>query len=824
MKRRLLVILSILCLILCLGLVSCGGNGSPGTENGGTENGGTENGGTENNKDYVTITFDATGGSAIESIQVEKGGKIPVPQDPERLGYTFEGWYYGMEQWSFIGHTASENMTLKARWVPTQYTIEYIGANGGKSTYTIEDEFDLNSDNQDFYFFAGWYLDEELTKPISKIEKGTTGNLKLYGKKEYCGVKFELNQGEYTVVECDRNATKVVIPETYNGLRVTSIGNYVFCDCTGLISVVIPKSVTTIGNGAFEGCINIKELEAPTTALSSIPKDSLQMVVINGGEVIDDRAFYNCWRLESITIPNSVTTIGGSAFYYCISLARVDISDIGAWCNISFGNYLDNPLVYSAANLYLNGELVTDLVIPNDTTSINDYAFFGCKGLTSVEIPNSVTTIGEYAFYNCAGFTSVTVGNGVTSIGSYAFGGCTGLTSVEISNSVTTIGEYAFEGCTGLISIIVSEDNPSYKSIDGNLYTKDGKTLVKYAIGKKDTSFVMPSGVTTVGNRAFAGCTSLTSVEIPNSVTSIGEDAFDDCTNIKELEAPTIALSLIPRDSLKTVVINGGETIDDRALSDCKQLESVTIPNSVTTIGSRAFYYCTSLTSVTIPNSVTTIGDYAFGVCTGLTSITIPDSVTTMGSCVFFYSKYPTIYCEAKSEPSGWSSTWRQVEEEPAYFTNTVVWDCKNNDVAINGAIYFIDDGIRYALNEEKASVAKQGTSIITANIKEKISYKGNEYTVTTIGKSAFAACSVLTSVTIPNSVTKIGDNAFNNCWRLESITIPKSVTFIGAAAFYECTRLTIYCETTREPSAWDDAWNYSRCNVVWGYTIQSED
>ena len=161
---------------------------------------------------------------------------------------------------------------------------------------------------------------------------------------------------------------------------------------------------------------------------------------------IGSSAFWSCSGLTSVTIPNSVTSIGERAFQNCYSLTSVHISDIAAWCNIDFAESYSNPLDY-AHHLYLNGEEVKDLVIPNSVTSIGDYAFYDCSGLTSVTISNSVESIGDRAFYYCSGLTSVTIPNSVTSIGGDAFYGCSGLTSVTIPNSVTSIGEYTFSSC-----------------------------------------------------------------------------------------------------------------------------------------------------------------------------------------------------------------------------------------------------------------------------------------------------------------------------------------------------------------------------------------
>ena len=229
----------------------------------------------------------------------------------------------------------------------------------------------------------------------------------------------------------------------------------------------------------------------------------------------------------------------------------------------------------------------------------------------------------------------------VTSIRKYAFYKCTSLTSITIPDSVTSIGDGAFSGCTSLTSITVDANNEYYKSIDGNLYAKDEKTLIQYAIGKDATSFTIPNSVTSIGICAFEYCTSLTSVTIPNSVKSIGDGAFWGCTSLTSVTIP---------DSV-TSIGNG-------AFYYCTSLTSVTIPDSVTSIDNHAFDYCTSLTSVTIPNSVKSIGDGAFWDCTSLTSITIPDSVTSIGDDAFFGCTSLTIYCEAESKPRGWNVFW----------------------------------------------------------------------------------------------------------------------------------------------------------------------
>jgi len=269
--------------------------------------------------------------------------------------------------------------------------------------------------------------------------------------------------------------SSVDIPE-----GVTDIPDMDSDENTEIKNLVIPNSVTSIGDAAFYDCSGLTEVTIPNSVTS-----------------IGDAAFFDCSGLTEVTIPNSVTSIGGDAFLGCTSLKKVIVEDIAAWCNISFGNSYANPLYY-AHHLYSDENTeIKNLVIPNSVTSIGDFAFALCSGLTSVTIPNSVTSIGDCAFDHCSGLTSVTIPNSVTSIGEDAFYDCSGLTSVTIGNSVTSIGDRAFWGCSGL------------------------------------TKVTIPNSVTSIGEDAFYCCGGLTSVTIPNSVTNIGGDAFPDGCTIK---------------------------------------------------------------------------------------------------------------------------------------------------------------------------------------------------------------------------------------------------------------------------------------------------
>ena len=263
------------------------------------------------------------------------------------------------------------------------------------------------------------------------------------GWVEIDGIRYELfekaKQAAVGAKSSGKYSGEIVIPESveYKGTvySVTSIYAHAFEDCRGLTSVTIGNSVEIIGSYAFSGCSGLTSVTIPNSVTYIMEMafqycSGLTSVTIgNSVKSIGKYAFEDCSGLTSVTIGNSVTSIGKYAFAYCNGLTSVTISDIAAWCNIDFSGSDSNPLWY-AHHLYMNGEEVKDLVIPNSVESIEKYAFRGCSGLTSVTIPNSVTSIGSYAFDLCFGLSSVTIGSGVSSIGVEAFSDCFGLLDV----------------------------------------------------------------------------------------------------------------------------------------------------------------------------------------------------------------------------------------------------------------------------------------------------------------------------------------------------------------------------------------------------------
>ena len=715
--------------------------------------------------------------------------------------------------------------------------------------------------------------------------------------------------GSYAFYNCT-SLTSVVI-----GDSVTSIGNNAFCNCSSLTRIVIPDSVTSIGEGAFSSCTSFTCIVIPDS-VTSIGNyafkycTSLTSVVIGDSVTsIGNTAFYYCTSLTSIVIPDSVTSIGNYAFYNCTSLSDVYYrGDAEAWEAISIGSsnerltsatryyysesaptvkgnfwhYVDGvPTVWPeyvelpaseglAYTLSSDGTYYivsgigtctdTDVVIPATynglpVKEIGYDAFLSCTSLTSIVIPDRVTSIGDCAFLGCKSLTSVVIPDGVTSIGNYSFAHCYSLTSIVIPDSVTSIGDGAFYYCTSLTSIEVDADNQYYKSIGGNLYSKDGKTLIQYAIGKTDTSFKVPSGVTSIGDWAFEDCTSLTSIVIPDSVTSIGDCAFFNCTSLTSVVIP---------DSVTSI----GES----AFRDCDSLTSVVIGDGVTSIGVSTFYNCSSLTRIVIPDSVTSIGWDAFYGCTSLTSVVIGDSVTSIGYDAFYYCfslsdvyyrgdaeaweaisigslneklTSATRYYYSESAPTvkgnfwhyvdGIPTVWPEYVELPAsegleytlssdgtYYIVSGIGTCTDTDIVIPSTYNGLpvkeigDEAFEYCSSLTSIVIPDSVTSIgyeallgckslTSVEIGDGVTSIGNRAfcgcssltsivipdSVTSIDDWAFYNCTSLTSIVIPNSVTSIGDWAFEYCESLTSIVIPDSVTIIGEGAFYKCTSLT---------------------------------
>jgi len=598
----------------------------------------------------------------------------------------------------------------------------------------------------------------------------------------------------------------------------------------------------TIGNGS----VTINRYIGPGGEV--IIPDSIADLPVTRIENAAFSWFPNRENLTSVVVPDSVTSIGLSAFQFCSHL--------------------------------------TNAVIGNRVSSIDASAFGGCTNLSNLVLGNGLTSIGVWCFSNCVSLTSVSIPDAVTNIGQLAFVGCSNLTNVNIPRNVASLGEpldfMAFRDCFNLSAINVDPFNVTFSSLDGVLYDKY-RTFLILCPPRKEGSFVVPESVGSIGISAFFRCEGLTSISVGNSVTNIADYAFHFCSGLTNLTLGTnvtfigayglgscsnLTTVRIPDSvmrvrgyafdscvSLTNVILSSHLTlVEGSTFSHCISLASITIPDSVTYIGPSAFWGCSNLASAAIGQSVTNIDDFAFVSCHNLKSVTLPDSVIRVGVAAFSrlggltnvtigrnaaylgpegnvfsfcsnlvaitvdplnssfcsldgvqYDKAQTrlIQCPARKEgslvvPDSVTDLQAYALSYCSLLTNVVL----GSGVASLG--YAIDPFgdcsslVAIEVNPQNTNYSSSEGVLFHQDPPRLVRCprgKSGRYTipenVTIIGGGAFFNCTGLAGVLIPNGVRAIGVSAFENCTGLASLTIPATVEWIFEKSFASCSQLT---------------------------------
>lgn len=681
--------------------------------------------------------------------------------------------------------------TLSSVYIPD--TVTEIGemaffACGNLASVTLPNTLDKIGDMA----YAGCISLASINSP-SRVT--TLGSGILMGCAFASPVLFESGK---TLVFVPQNTSSYSIPST-----VTKIGGMAFYMCTNLNYMYIPSSVTTIGDMAFGGCSSLTNITIPSTVTTFgygilLGTAISSPVTVQSGKTL----IYVPQSYTSYTIPNTVTKIGGMAFFMNENLTSVTIPSSVITIDYS-------AFAYCSA--------LAGITLQSGLTTIGEMAFADCTSLTGINIPSSVKTIGDSAFGGCTALASVNFAGGVATIGKGAFSGCTSVTAIEVPSSVTAIGDGAFEGCSSLTSIIIPNSVTTIgmgiltgTAISTPVIINNGKTLIY--VPSSYTDYAIPNGVTRIEGLSFIENSKLTYVTIPSSVTTIGYGAFGYCTSLTEVILPSSVT-----------------TLEERAFSNCYSLTKIFIPNSVTSIGDNVFGSCDYLTicgktggaaetyagensipfavvgddgfafdaengtiagyfgsssSLVIPAqiggvNVCAIADYAFENNAVLTSVSIPNTVTKIGTYAFYNcSNLATISIPSTLTDFGYNAfggtAWLNNYAGDFVIVNEILLNYKGvgGKVTVPSTVKVIGQGAFFG-NDTITRVAIPSS-------------------VTTIGYGAFGYCTYLSEVVIAEGTTKIEDRAFSDCYSLTRILIPNSVTSIGQYVFDYVSQFTI--------------------------------
>jgi hypothetical protein len=544
--------------------------------------------------------------------------------------------------------------------------------------------------------------------------------------------------------------------------NVKTIGDYAFSNCRMLSSVNSCDNVEMIGNFAFKGCWQIKDIPS-TKHLQGIGAEAFTGTGINElhlpkhNIVFQYRAFYGCNLTKVFAEATAPYTTAGNPFDDDISTNTILYVPMGcreAYLSAQYWNRFKEVFdeAPESPDMIFNDSRILTICLQNWDRN-NDGRFTEAEAAMVTDLGKAFSQTEIYSFDELSYFT------GLQTIADSAFMACSNLVRISIPKNVHTIGYKAFSGCNSLLKIIVDEQNPYLDSRNNcnAIIETATNTLIRGA-----NWTIIPDGIVTIAENAFAGCYSMQSIDIPNSVTTIGAGAFSGC-------------------GLTSITIpNGVTVINNSMFHGCIDLVSVTIPENITAIGSYAFAYCKSLSSIGIPNGVTSIGDDAFCKCEALKSLYIPASVITIGKRAFQDCTGLTSI--------GISQSVTEISDE-----------------LFEGCIGLRSVYIPKGVTKIGIRAFYDCTNLAKVDIPEG---------VTEIGARAFQYCRSLTSVILPLSVIRIRTAAFYYCDNLTQITIPRNVRYIEEEAFALCYNLTSVKVEAKEPPSVKENSFYGHLNL----------